>query len=400
MKLKILTGVSALIAVALTLAIGAMATASADTPQNCIPTSPDDPTCLWQLELTKVEVAVEYEYPHCEVKLVVEHNLDDLPEWVTDYAHARWLGYMPPQGNVVHFSGKRPDYGRTIEGNYGLFDSYWYNAPGGGIYQKRAVGRDINYIPQINPSDLRFDHTSSGRVVSLSKKFESWQQTTLGLVYMQTGLSFDGGSDDYKAFARERRIGNEFVTKLHMLPSYRIISNAIPLSHTFAGLTEEIFTCFEVAKREHGRVKERSALDTEKAGLRQSLKLLEAELARAREHELDATNVLKEVIAISERVEEARRAIQRLRVEGIAERRKLIERYYAEESQRYSVFIKSLEASSAALAASDKAIAAHKAELEASRARLDALVTAAQEAEAELIAEIERAQESLGEDDD
>ena len=93
MKLKILTGVAALVAVALTLAIGAMATASADTPQNCLPKSPDDPTCLWQLELTKVEVAVEYEYPHCEVKVTVEHNLDDLPEGASGYSVRIW--YAP-----------------------------------------------------------------------------------------------------------------------------------------------------------------------------------------------------------------------------------------------------------------------------------------------------------------
>ena len=50
-----------------------------------------------------------------------------------------------------------------------------------------------------------------------------------------------------------------------------------------------------------------------------------------------------------------------------------------------------------ALSASDKAIAAHKADLERSRQSLQDLVTAAQDAEAELITEIEEAREALGE---
>ena len=368
MKLKILTGVVALVAVALTLAIGAMATASADTPQNCIPTSPDDPTCLWQFELTKVEVAVEYEYPYCEVKLIAEHNFDDRPDGVQPERWGSYREYKSPQvfylpaGEVTPRSGAWHSKMATLR------------VPGG-----------------------RYDHTSSGVVQEKAGGAARWQNITLGNLHARAFVSYDWESEFASEFARERRVGNKFVHYKSKLP-VTFISNTIPLSHTFAGLTEEIFACFEVAKREHGRVKERSALDTEKAGLRATLKLIEAELARAREHELDATNVLKEVIAISARVEEARRAIQRLRVEGLAERRAMVERYYAEESQRYSVLVKSLEASAAALAAADKAIAAHKAELEASRARLDALVTSAQEAEAELIAEVKRAQDALGED--
>ena len=368
MKLKILTGAAALVAVALTLAIGAMATVSADTP-NCIPTSPDDPTCLWQFELTKVEVAVEYEYPYCEVKLTVEDNIDELPEGVRP---ERW--------------GRPGYYYRSPEVFY---------LPAGEVPPRWDAWH--SKMAKLRLPEGRYDHTNSGVVQEKAGGAERWQNITLGSLHARAFVLYDWQSEFASEFARERRVGNRFVHYKSKLP-VTFISNTIPLSHTFAGLTEEIFTCFEVAKREHARVEERSALDTEKAGLRQSLKLLEAELARAREHELDATNVLKEVIAISARVEEARRAIQRLRVEGIAERRKLIERYYAEESQRYSVFVKSLEASALALAASDKAIAAHKAELEASRARLDALVTAAQEAEAELIAEVKRAQDALGED--
>ena len=375
MKLKILMGAAALVAVALTLAIGAMATASADTP-NCITKSLNDDTCVWELELTKVEIAVEYEYPYCEVKLMVEHNMDDRPTGarVSHWSNVRVI-YAPPGADANHnfdFARNHRLYGdwRTIG---------WYSSG--------------EYHLGLSESDRRYKHDELDKLQRIAQRFARWQQVTLGNVYMQAQLEY---GDEFRV---PQRVGNAFTSHESKLPNW-FRSDTIPLSHTFSGLTEEIFTCGEVAKREHARVEERSALDTEKAGLRQSLKLLEAELARAREHELDATNVLKEVIAISERVEEARRAIQRLRVEGIAERRKLIERYYAEESQRYSVFIKSLEASAAALAASDKAIAAHKAELEASRARLDALVTAAQEAEAELIAEIERAQEALGEDDD
>ena len=381
MKLKILTGVAALVVVTVALAIGAMATASADTP-NCITKSLNDDTCVWELELTKVEVAVEYEYPHCEVKLTVEHNMDDLPEGarVQHQSNVRVI-YRPPGADTNHsfdfaspnvsgFSHRARNGWRTI----GLYNSGEY------IWSQWS-------------DNIRYKHDELDILQRIAQSSARWQQVTLGSVYMQAHLDY---GDEFRV---QQRVGNAFTSHVSKLPNW-FLSDSIPLSHTFSGLTEEIFTCGEVAKREAARVEERSALDTEKAGLRQSLKLLEAELARAREHELDATNVLKEVIAVSERVEEARRTIQRLRVEGIAERRKLIERYYAEESQRYSVFIKSLEASAAALAASDKAIAAHKAELEASRARLDALVTAAQEAEAELIAEIERAQEALGEDDD
>ena len=390
MKLKILAGAAALVAVALTLAIGAMATASADTPQNCIPTSPDDPTCLWQLKLTKVEVAVEYEYPYCEIKLIVEHNFDDRPDGVQP---EKWSSLSPQRESPQVFYMP-----------VGEVPPMWYTSYNSKIANALYVGENPYYIHSGAPKmaklrvpEGRYDHTSSGVVQRKAEGAERWQNITLGSLHARAVVSYDWQSEFASEFARERRVGNKFVHYKNKLP-VTFISNAIPLSHTFAGLTEEIFTCFEVAKREHGRVEERSALDTEKAGLRQSLKLLEAELTRAREHELDATNVLKEVIAISARVEEARRAIQRLRVEGIAERRKLIERYYAEESQRYSVFVKSLEASASALAASDKAIAAHKAELEASRARLDALVAAAQEAEAELIAEVKRAQDALGED--
>ena len=387
MKLKILTGVAVLVAVVVAIAIGAMATASADTP-NCIPTSPDDPTCLWQFELTKVEVAVEYEYPYCEIKLIAEHNFNDRPDGVQP---EKWGGIYDHESPQVFYlpAGEVPPMWTLNRSNVNaIYAAEAHPSYIGAIHSKMAK----LWVPE-----GRYDHTNSGVVQEKAGAAERWQNITLGSLHARAVVSYDWQSEFASEFARERRVGNKFVHYKNKLP-VTFISNAIPLSHTFAGLTEEIFTCFEVAKREHGRVEERSALDTEKAGLRQSLKLLEAELARAREHELDATNVLKEVIAISARVEEARRAIQRLRVEGIAERRKLIERYYAEESQRYSVFVKSLEASASALAASDKAIAAHKAELEASRARLDALVTAAQEAEAELIAEVKRAQDALGED--
>ena len=147
------------------------------------------------------------------------------------------------------------------------------------------------------------------------------------------------------------------------------------------------------------RAEKRIALGAEKAGLRATLKLLEVELARARQHELDAAETLNSVIALAARVEEIRRTIQRLRVEGLAERRALIERYYSDEARRYSVFAKSLEASEKALAASDAAIASHKAELERSRQKLDALIEEAQAADEALTAEIEKAREQLGDQD-
>ena len=382
MKLKTLAGAVALAAVAV--AIGAMSTASADTP-NCIPTSPDDPTCLWQLELKKVEVVVEYEYPYCEVKLTVEHNLDELPDgaYAPSGSNSIRIWYAPVGEHKSNYitpgsSSRIPDFATN------WVRLGWYTS---GHPDWVVGGEKRSY----------FKHNENSKLESLADQFDDWQQVTLGTFHMQAEVRYDNSGEFVSEFARERRVGNRYVNYLSKLPP-RFMSDPIPISHTFAGLVEEMFTCFEIAKREEERVVERKALDTEKAGLRQSLKLIEAELARAREHELDATNVLKEVIAISARVEEARRAIQRLRVEGLAERRAMVERYYAEESQRYSVLVKSLEASASALAAADKAIAAHKAELEASRARLDALVTAAQEAEAELIAEVKRAQDALGED--
>lgn len=381
MKLKTLAGVAALVVVALS--IGAMATASADTP-NCITKSLDDDTCIWELELTKVEVKVEYEYPYCEVKLTVEHNLDELPEGAR-ILHPRNVRviYTPPGADNTNSSF---DFTR----GYGYHGYHAFREGGWLIIGEYNSGE---YKTSLSKSARRYKHDELDKLQGLAQRFSGWQQVTLGKVYMQAHLEY---GDEFKI---PQRVGNAFTSHESKLPNW-FRSDSIPLSHTFAGLTEEVFTCGEVAKREAARVVERSALDTEKAGLRQSLVLLNAELARARQHELNATTVLKEVIAISERVDDVRRTIQRLRVEGLAERRALVERYYAEESQRYSVFIKSLEAAEAALAASDKAIAAHKAELEASRARLDALVTAAQKAEAELIAEIERAEEALGEDED
>ena len=105
---------------------------------------------------------------------------------------------------------------------------------------------------------------------------------------------------------------------------------------------------------------------------------------------------MNEVIEIGERVGEVHRTIQRIRVEGLAERRKMIERYYTEESAKYSLVLRSLEAQEAAMAAADAAIAAQKAELEGSRARLEKMVADAQAAEDALIAEIEKTREALG----
>ena len=379
----------------------------ADTPNpNCLPTSPDDPTCLWQLELTKVEAAVVYEYPHCEVKLTVDHNLDELPDGVSQVEPSsnqyRWKfairgypGYLTPSSPVIlytppggYYSWQHKDYrggqlAYMADGSHGVY-----------VRVNRDAGQSVVFRRDYSG---QFDHSSSQTAANVAKQFAGWQNRTLGDFHLRAVVEYDWQSEFASEFARERRVGNSFVHYKGKLP-LTFVSNSIPISHTFAGLTEEVFACFEVAKRESARVRERSALDTEKAGLRATLKLLEAELARARKHELDATTVLKEVVAIATRIEDVLRTIQRLRIEGIAERRQLIERYYSEEARRYSVFVKSLEASEAALAASDKAIAAHKAEIEASREKLKDMVEEAQAAEAALIAEIENARESLGTD--
>ena len=378
----------------------------ADTPNpNCLPTSPDDPTCLWQLELTKVEVAVEYEYPHCEVKLTVEHNSDELPDGVShvdEFGSYRLHGRNYRRSSpVLVYSHPGGDYDYRWSIRSGNRDRRHVVMVGAGVpYERLRLGIETGqYVVSTSKYSTKFGHSSSQIAANVAKQFAGWQNVTLGDFHLRAVVEYDWDSEFASEFARERRVGNSFVHYKSKLPQ-TFVSNSIPISHTFAGLTEEVFACFEVAKRESARVKERSALDTEKAGLRATLKLLEAELARARKHELDATTVLKEVVAIATRIENVLRTIQRLRIEGIAERRQLIERYYSEEAQRYSVFVKSLEASEAALAASDKAIAAHKAEIEASRKKLNELVTAAQAAEAALIAEIENAREALGTDEE
>ena len=336
---------------------------------DCIPRDHANPSgaCLWTPELTKVEVRVEFEYPYCEVKLEVENNLDELPDGVgtskynVDLVHIRPDGSTRTLLNRDRMLAQHPDWKLTRR---------W----SGQNYQVKYKHDQIDWFTNLK------DAVTHG-----------FPQTTLGKIRLEVDLRYSG------EFTEHKRVGDALRTHAQVSPS-TVRTNAIPISHTFAGLVEEMFTCLEVAKREEDRVSERVELEAQKAGLRQSLTLLESELARARRHELDATTILKEVIDVSARVDEMLRTIQRVRVEGLAERRKLIERYYSEESRRYSVFIRSLESSRTALAAADEAIAAHKAELERSRASLEALVSSAQAAEAELIAEIEEAREALGDD--
>ena len=340
---------------------------------DCIPRDHANPSgaCLWTPELTKVEVRVEFKYPYCEMKLDVENNLDELPEGVV--SGSVYLVHILPDGSSYRLLdggrmyARHPDWGVTH-------------------YASRIPGYSNSHHP------VRYKHDEINWFTDLKNAVQrALPQTTLGKIALRAGLVYSG------EFAEHKRVGNALRTHAQVSPQ-TVQSNAIPISHTFAGLVEEMFTCLEVAKREEERVSERVELEAQKAGLRQSLTLLESELARARRHELDATTILKEVIDVSARVDEMLRTIQRVRVEGLAERRKIIERYYSEESRRYSVFIRSLESSRAALAAADEAIAAHKAELERSRASLEALVSSAQAAEAELIAEIEEAREALGDD--
>ena len=345
---------------------------------DCIPASVANPSgpCLWTPTLTKAEVKVEFEYPYCVVKLDIEANLDELPDGIT----------VKPKGDfhnigLVHI---QPD-GKTRAAL----------GPGTGTFTRLHSWEIAGTDSYRNPTrHVRYKSGETQHLQSLSRVISSFfPQTTLGKVYVRINLGYSG------EFAKLKPADVGMKTHADVSSSW-IETNAIPISHTFAGLLDEMTTCMEVAKREEERAAERVALESQKAGLRQSLTLLKSELSRARQHELDATGILKEVIDVSEKVEEMLRTIQRVRVEGLAERRKIIEQHYSEESQRYSVFIQSLEGSQAALAAADAAIAARKAELEASRAELERIVSEAQAAEAELIAEIEEAEKALGNDEE
>ena len=356
---------------------------------DCIPASAANPSgpCLWTLRLTKAEAKVEFEYPYCVVKLDIESNLDELPDGVGIQIHHThhwiWVRYIHPDG------GRHTVAGTTSS------DTYYY--PTGND------GKDIrtNFphwkMSTWNSGSLRHFMYKSGqtdRLRFLADRISvRFPQSTLGKVYIGASLAYSG------EFVKLKRAGDNVKTHGEVSPT-RVWSNSIPISHTFAGLLDEMTTCMEVAGREEERVAERIALESQKAGLRQSLTLLKSELSRARQHELDATGILKEVIDVSEKVGEMLRTIQRVRVEGLAERRQIVERYYSEESQRYLVFIQSLEGSQAALAAADAAIAAHKAELDRSRAELERIVKEAQAAEASLIAEIEEAEKALGNDEE
>ena len=342
---------------------------------DCIPRDHANPSgpCLWTPELTKVEVKVEFEYPYCEVKLEVENNLDELPEGVMTWNPD--LVRVQPDGTTTDL------FHNTGSSNRGR------------MYARHPDWKVTHRGRRSNENDpFRYKHDQANWFKQLTDTvLIRLPQTTLGRVYVRVRLAYSG------EFAESKRVGNTLKTHAEVSPS-SVRTNSIPLSHTFAGLVEEMFTCLEVAKREEERVSERVELQAQKAGLRQSLTLLESELARARKHELDATTILREVIDVSAKVDEMLRTIQLVRVKGLEERRKIIERYYSEESHRYSVFIRSLESSKAALAAADEAIAAHKAELERSRQSLEDLVSSAQAAEAELIAEIEEAREALGDE--
>ena len=384
-KTAIIALAALIIALASALA-GIMATFADGEPQvdghgrrlDCIPTSPANPSgpCLWTPTLTRAEVNVEFEYPYCVVKLDVETNLGELPDGVDVHKSGVWgapkLRHVQPDGSV-HPIAHTPLY--TLSGHLIIAQHPDWN----------LKYRSTHFRYKSDQADLFRRMTNA--------VLDELPQTTLGKVRLDAGLNYSG------QFTELKRVGNDLKTHAEASPT-SLQSNAIPLSHTFAGLVDEMFTCMEVAEREEERAAERVALESQKAGLRQSLTLLKSELSRARQHELDATGILKEVIDVSEKVEEMLRTIQRVRVEGLAERRKIIDTYYSEESQRYSVFIQSLESSQAALKAADAAIAARKAELEASRAELERIVEEAQAAEADLIAEIEEAEKALGNDEE
>ena len=343
---------------------------------DCIPTSVANPSgpCLWTPTLTKAEVKVEFEYPHCVVKLDIESNLEELPDGVgvstSGDFHRISLVHIQPDGE------KRDVMGPS---------TYIFT---------RLHDWEMAYRTYRDSHHFRYKSNETRHLRTLADQISRYfPQTTLGKVSAKADLAYSGEFVKLKAA--------DVGVKTHEDVSPRTIeTNTIPISHTFAGLLDEMTTCMEVAGREEERAAERIALESQKAGLRQSLTLLRSELSRARQHELDATGILKEVIDVSESVEEMLRTIQRVRVEGLAERRRIVEQYYSEESQRYSVFIQSLESSQAALAAADAAIAAHKAELDRSRAELERIVADAQAAEADLIAEIEEAEKALGNDEE
>lgn len=366
--------IAAIVIAATIIALGAAASAVYSDAPDCITAGLNDDSCVWKPELASVAVKVEYKYPYCEIKHSVEHNLRESPE------------------GIVVYSGTHRLHSREYNEERNPVPIMYYSPPGSTV--EPLTGRDWpvawDYMPstsvvhKIIPTPANIENTA--------QSWLKWQGRTLGSVHFQVTLQY---GEEYK---QPIRVGNSFKYHHEQLPT-SLVSNAIPISHTFSGLSEAIFTCGETARREEARMEERKALETERAGLRQSLTLLESELTRARAHETNAANLLNEVIEIGERVGEVHRTIQRIRVEGLAERRRMIERYYTEESAKYSIVLRSLEAQEAALAAADMAIAAQKANLEASRARLEKLVADAQAAEDALIAEIEKTREALGDNE-
>ena len=373
---------------------------------DCIPASAANPAgdCLWTPKLTKVEVKVEFEYPYCVVKLDVESNLNELPDGAgIATSNFTWRrSRSQKKSNVGLLYVQSDDTQRPLAKSLDNWSWDSHRLSGiGHTYNDEMIahypGWDVKTYKSLYGDDrvpFRYKTGETDWFRTLTDKvLKNLPQSTLGKVYMYVDLEYSG------EFVKPKPTGNGRTALEDVSPGW-VWSNSIPISHTFAGLIDEMFTCMDVAEREEERVAERIALESQKAGLRQSLTLLKSELSRARQHELDATGILKEVIDVSEKVEEMLRTIQRVRVEGLAERRQIVERYYSEESQRYSVFIQSLEGSQAALAAADAAIAAHKAELDRSRAELERIVKEAQDAEAELIAEIEEAEKALGNDEE
>ena len=373
------------------IALGAAASAVHSDAPDCITAGLDDDTCVWKPELTSVEVKVEYEYPYCEIKLEIEDNLDELPAGVT-------IGGFDDAGQLrrdYHTSAPRIVV-TNPEGNESALTplSHLHKHPPTSEWGPAIGSTRYGWGTKWSWSE-KFQ-SYHGSIQDTAARYLRWQGHTLDtLTLVIPSVSY---GDEYDEYRQKVRVGNKFIDHVDRLQT-SFVSEPIPISHTFSGLSEAIFTCGETARREEARMEERKALETERAGLRQSLTLLEAELARARAHETNAANLLNEVIEIGERVGEVHRTIQRIRVEGLAERRKLIERYYTEESAKYSLILQSLAAQEAAMSAADAAIAAQKAELEASRARLEKMVADAQAAEDALIAEIEKTREALGADE-
>ena len=192
----------------------------------CIPKDHANPAgdCLWTPELTKAEVRVDFEYPYCEVKLDVEWNDDELPDGVS-----------------VRFA-----YLKHVQSD-GTDDTLLYNSTGiRATHPDWDVTKLNRYGSGQGPARYKHDQTNEFRQLT-EHVVRYLPQTTLGNIYVTGQLEYSG------EFVKPKRVGNDVRSHREVAPHY-IHTNRIPISHTFAGLFDEMTTCLEVAKREETRV--------------------------------------------------------------------------------------------------------------------------------------------------